>query len=419
MLIDIALLRIVKHRSEYDKLIRAVKQDSLDEKTRALLADFGKYFQKFPEHPSVDMQVFLPRFRQWHPTMTDETFNTYAAVMRNIKDDVDPETRAGILSELYELDFATTLANLCDQYSQGDLEMAIGDIVSAKLDEYKMHVGVREVPWNSTDIADLLQEDTDNSGIRWRLNALNQSMRPLRPGDFGIIAGRPDKGKTTMLTSEVTYMAPQLDPDQNVIWLNNEGPSGRIVKRMYQSALGLTITELVELNRQGRLKEEYIKLVGRLDRIRVVDVHGMHVGQVEAILEQSNPGLVVYDMIDKIRGFGSEARTDLQLEAMYDWARERSVKYNFIGLATSQISADGDGEQFPGLSKLKDSKTGKQGACDFQLMIGASNDENLIYSRFLSLPKNKLSRDGFPGDPRCEVKFKPKIARYEDITDGA
>lgn len=214
-------------------------------------------------------------------------------------------------------------------------------------------------------------------------------------------------------------MAGQLPEDRNIIWLNNEGMSGRIVKRLYQSALGLTITELVELNQKKKLKAAYEKVVGRLDRIRVVNIHGMHVGQVDAIMEHSNPGIVIYDMIDNIRGFGEAARTDLQLEQMYQWAREQCVKYSCIGLATSQISADGKGLQFPTQDMLKDSKTGKQGACDFQLMIGASDDIAYEYSRFLSLPKNKLRRDGHPGDPRCEVQFHPSTSRYEDIPNGA
>jgi replicative DNA helicase len=419
MLIDVVLLRIMKHRDDYQKLIRSVPKNALDAKTKALLDDFGKYFTKFPEHDTLDLQVFLPRFKQWHPSMTDETFNSYSAVLRNIKEDVDESTRAGILAELYELDLATSIANVCSQYDQGDLALPISDVISAKIDEYKMNIGAKAVMWNNTDIEDLLKEDLDESGIRWRLNSLNECMRPMRPGDFGIIAGRPDKGKTTFLSSEATFQAKQLPPDRNIIWLNNEGMSGRIVKRLYQSALGVSITELVEMNKGGKLKKMYIDAIGRLDRIRVIDIHGMHVGQVEAIIEQSDPGIVIYDMIDNIRGFGSEARTDLALEEMYKWARERSVKYSCIGLATSQISAEGDGLQFPGLSMLKDSKTGKQGACDFQLMIGASNDPNLEYSRFLSLPKNKLRKDGAPGDPRCEVKFKPTIARYEDVEDGS
>ena len=71
--------------------------------------------------------------------------------------------------------------------------------------------------------------------------------------------------------------------------------------------------------------------------------------------------------------------------------------------------------QFPTLGMLKDSKTGKQGACDFQLMIGASNDPNLSGLRYLSLPKNKLRREGTPGDPRATVNFKPQVARFDDV----
>jgi replicative DNA helicase len=51
-------------------------------------------------------------------------------------------------------------------------------------------------------------------------------------------------------------------------------------------------------------------------------------------------------------------------------------------------------------------------------MIGASNDPNIQLSRFLGLPKNKLRKEGAPGDLRAEVIFKPQIARYEDVPTG-
>mgnify|MGYP005666705309 CR=1 FL=1 len=418
-MLDIKLLQIMKHKKDFKQLIHAVPVSAIDSKTKELLADFGKYFTKFPTHDEIDLQVFIPRFRQWHPGMSDESFNSYVGVLRNISKEVDDETRAGIVNDLYELDLGTKVANICANYDAGELDSTLLDALAAQIDAYKINTGQKAVMWNDSDIEELLQEDFDESGVRWRLDTLNRCMRPMRPGDFGIIAGRPDKGKTTFLSSELTYMANQLPEDKNVIWLNNEGMSGRIVKRVYQSALGKTITSLVDLNEEGKLKKMYQKKVGRLDRIRVFDIHGYHVGQVEAILEHNDPGIVVFDMIDNVRGFQGEARTDLQLEEMYKWARERAVKYNCIVLATSQISVEGEGMQFPPMSALKDSKTGKQGACDFLLMIGAVNDPNLEYSRYLSLPKNKLRRDGAPGDPRAEVTFKPTVARYEDINVGA
>ena len=166
----------------------------------------------------------------------------------------------------------------------------------------------------------------------------------------------------------------------------------------------------------GTAEAEYIKVMGRRDRVRVIDIHGWTNGMVERVLEESNPGIIVYDMIDNIKGFGNAARTDLGLEMMYQWARERSVKFDAIGIATSQISNDGDGLMFPTLGMLKDSKTGKQGACDMQIMIGASNDPSYANSRFIGVPKNKLSRPGIPEDPRQEVRFDRDRARFEDVT---
>ena len=418
-MLDIPLLRIMKYRKEYQRLMRSIPTAAIDPKTKALLDDFGKYFDKF-EHDRIDLTVFVPRFRQWHPTISEEQFNSYKGILRQVDEDVDDTTRDGILRDIYELSLGTNMANLIAKYDNGDLLMPLSDYLSAELDAFKMNVGLKEVKWDDTDILELLQEDINQDGIKWRLNVLNEHMRPMVPGDFGIIAGRPDKGKTSFMSSEVTFMAPQLADDRNVLWLNNEGPSGRIRKRLYQSALGKTISQLVEMSAEpDELKAAYAAAVGRADKIRVVNIHGAHVGQVEAIIESSNPGIIVFDMIDNIKGFGNEARTDLQLEEMYKWARERCVKYECIGLAASQISNEGDGMQYPTLGMLKDSKTGKQGACDFQLMIGASDDANLMYSRFIGLPKNKLRREDMPGDPHCEVSFKPNIARFEDFEYGS
>ncbi len=80
-------------------------------------------------------------------------------------------------------------------------------------------------------------------------------------------------------------------------------------------------------------------------------------------------------------------------------------------MATSQVSTDGAGLQFPDMHMLKDSKTGKQGACDVILMIGKSADPLIEYQRFLSVPKNKLKIEG--AEPlRDEVSFNPDRGIY-------
>lgn len=417
-MIDVRLLQVLKHRKEFKAIFAGLPDNVMAPETKAVLEDYGKYFAKFPSHETVDMVTFIPMFKRLHPGMNDEKFRSYTAILKNAAKEPDDATRVGILQHVHEIAMATDILGLIQNYEDGTIP-DISGAIQARVDRYKINIGLKADTWINDSIDVLLQDEIDDSGLRWRLSCLNESMRGLRGGDFGIIAGRPDKGKTTFLSSEVTYMLPQLPPDRNLIWLNNEGKGKRIIPRIYQSALGIPMSEMIRMNNEKKLVPAYKKAIGgRIDRVRIFDIHGFHVGQVELILEQNNPGIVVFDMIDHIRGFQNEPRTDLALEEMYKWGRERCVKYDFAGLATSQISNEGDGLMFPTLGMLKDSKTGKQGACDFQLMIGASNDIALQNARYIGLPKNKLRREGAPGDPHCEVRFEPQIARYSDIQEG-
>lgn len=246
-------------------------------------------------------------------------------------------------------------------------------------------------------------------------------MRPLRGGDFVVLAARPDKGKTTEIASESTFMAAQFDeyygPNHGryVLWFNNEGPGKRIVSRCYQAALNATIADLVKLSNAGVIKQEYAKAVGAVDRIRVMDIHDFWNHEVEDIMRRCPPGLVIFDMVDNIK-FGGETlnggqRTDQLLEAQYQWARLLGVKYDTPVIATSQISAEGDGLTFPTLPMLKDSKTGKQGAADVIITLGASNKPQYESSRWIGCTKNKLRREGAPKSPQAEVLFDGERAR--------
>jgi replicative DNA helicase len=312
------------------------------------------------------------------------------------------------------------MAELLTKYNDGgdvNITREIAKLVEkAELDLEKKS----DIQFVDDDIGDLLSADEDVRGVRWRLRCLQESIRPMASGDFGLVCGRPDTGKTTFLTDNLTYMAPQLPeafPDREepfILWLNNEGPGRRIKPRLYQSAVGLSLPECVALHKKGKLVDAYIKAVGALNRIRILDIHGWNHYDVEDVIKQTRPCIIVFDMIDNIRfaGMAKGSRTDQALEAMYQEAREWCVKYGCIGLATSQISNEGDGLLFPTISMLKDSKTGKSGAVDFQIMLGRSNDFNSESLRGIGVVKNKLRIPGKPGDPRAEVFFDGNAAKY-------
>lgn len=414
MAIDINLLRILKHRDEFYKVRGRVPAAALEKTTNTLLGDFEKYFKKYPEHEVVDIQTFATLFRAWHSNLKKESLDGFEAIFKRMKPDIDEALKNPILEQMMEIRLSAEVASLLLRHEEGEVENLYGDITKL-FDQHKKDAKITGIDFIRTDIGELLKTDEDQDGLKWRMDCLNECMRPLRWGDFLIVAGRPDKGKTTFVASEVSYLAQQLPGEKTAVWLNNEGPGQRIKQRVYQAAVGLTLSQMIAAHQAGELEVEYNRMMGMADRVRVFDIHGMDTVAVERIIETNNAGLVVYDMIDKIRGFGDAARTDLGLEKMYDWARELCVKYECVGMATSQISVEGDGLLFPTMPMLKDSKTGKQGACDVQIMIGASNEPGMQSIRGIGVVKNKLRREGKDQDPQARVMFRPQIARFEDV----
>lgn len=420
--LDVTTLQILRDREEYNKYKNLVPTSLLDPITDAILKDYGRYFKEHKEHKSVDQNAFKSAFfGTYHPKLTEEQRVQYRSVIDNcLSTDIDPVIRENYVARIVEQDYTARMIELLRQYNEGEDINILREINQlAEQAETDLDKKV-EYSFIDDDISDLLEVDDNHTGLNWRLQCLHDYMRPLRAGDFGIIAGRPDTGKTSFLASELTHLAKQIpnafSADRPIIWFNNEGPGKRIKPRLYQAALDLSITDMIALSKRGELLEAYTQAVGAVDRIKIMDVHGFWNYEVEDVIKKERPALVVYDMIDNIKfaGMNAGSRTDQVLEQMYSWAREACVKYDAIGMCTSQISNEGDGLLHPTLGMLKDSKTGKQGACDFQIMIGRSNDFNSETVRGIGIVKNKLRVDGKSGDPRAEVIFDGNRSRYRD-----
>lgn len=420
-MLDVILLRIMKYKDTYSKMHRVIPATGLDEKTSTLLKDYGRYFEAFPDHIKIDEKAFASMFFNfWHKGLNDDTKGYYAKMIMSMVTDVDEQTKSTLIDKLGEVDYVMLAAKAIEEYHDGkeiDLLHVMDEITTKAVAQRERRI---KIPWVNDHINDILVEDEQDGGLHWRLPILNSSMRPLRAGDFGVIAGRPDTGKTSFLTGELSYMASQFDEqyddERYVLWFNNEGPGRRIVSRFYQSAIGVNTPDLVKFKQDGSIVQRYVDAVGAVDRIRVIDIHDMWSYDIVEIIEQMKPGLIVFDMIDNIKfagDLGGGTRTDQVLEAQYQWARLLGVKYDCPVLATSQISAEGDGELYPTLGMLKDSKTGKQGASDFQLMLGKSNNPAMEDIRGIGLVKNKLHRFGSKKDPRALVEFNGPIGRYE------
>ena len=248
-------------------------------------------------------------------------------------------------------------------------------------------------------------------GLRWRLNFLNKSLGSLRKGDFGFIFARPETGKTTLLASEISRMVEQTEGD--ILWFNNEEQSNKVAIRCYQAVLGVT-TDL--LFSDIELYDKEFKEITQ-NRIKIFDFEeSSRPRKIENILKKHNPALIIFDQMDKIKGFKAD-RNDLELKAIYQWARELAKKYAPV-IAVSQAGGDAEGKLWLTMDMVDGSKTAKQGEADWILGIGKESD-NTSRIRYLNISKNKLlgDSDSLP-DMRhgtAQVIIKPEVARYEDI----
>ena len=284
-------------------------------------------------------------------------------------------------------------------------------------DQLKNPESVTEVGYVTDDIVEILNENVTKPGLRWRLNSLNRSLGSLRKGDFGFVFARPETGKTTFLASEVTHMAGQLSDEQGpVIWFNNEEAGKKVKLRCFQAALGARIEHLLRAPEKAR--SVYIERTR--GKLRLYDSAAIHRSQVEQICAKEKPSLIVFDQIDKIKGFNDD-REDLIMGAIYQWARELAKTYcPVIGIC--QADGTAEGEKWLHMAHVSNAKTAKQAEADFILGIGRTHDPGAEYLRYLNISKNKLIGDSDTEQGlrhgRMEVLIHPDVARYSDLGEG-
>lgn len=243
----------------------------------------------------------------------------------------------------------------------------------------------------------------------------------LRRGDFGFIFARPETGKTTFLASEVSYFAQQLhervqqtgEDAGPILWFNNEEQGNKVQLRLYQAMLGCDLTTLFS-DIDGN-QRKFMDMGGQY--IKIFDSASIHKRQIEQLVRELKPSMVIFDQIDKIKGFDGD-RDDLLLGSIYIWAREIAKEHCPV-IGVCQSGATGEGKRWLTMDDVANAKTAKQAEADWILGIGKVHAPAEEYMRHFHLSKNKLAGD-VDSDPelrhgRETVRINPSIARYEDV----
>ena len=395
--------------------MRFIPNSAIDKRTKAVVTDIKRYFDDNPEETQLSMPAFRSLFfTVYHKGMKDETIDFYNKLLERMEQDESESITKNIINQLLELEYATALANRVSSYEAGDdinIITEVDTLTERVKDTLERSEGFEYISFD----ADAVEITNDDEGYKWPLECMNTVYRNIKGGDQYIIAARPGLGKTTFITHLNYSMAQDMPENKIIVWFNNESRKERIMQRSIQSAIGCTNKELYEIHAAGDLRERYAKSMGNAERVRVYDIHGKSNHHIEEILESigvDNVGAIVFDMLDNVRSSSSkELREDQRLERLYQWARELGVKYNCPTFPTSQVSNEGAGELFPTENMLKDSKTGKQGACDGIVVLGWNDDPTTPNNRGVGMPKTKSKREG-QQNLREVVLFDSDRGRY-------
>lgn len=387
--------------------------------TQAMLAWFGMYFTTFPDRDNIDLSELRELVKLRSGGAGAEQIALTLHLVQQLQMPVAQESLAGILAQLQELDLAGRAGAVIARYNAGEeVELSFELQNMASQTRRSIAEGGR-ASWADGDIGQYLAMENDEGGLQWSMfPALENRLKGVRPGINIAVAAPTDQGKTSLLCYLAAGFAKQahtMYDKRPLLYLVNEGTQERITVRMYQTVLQCTLEELAQYQQDGSLIPRYEAVVQRRDAIRVANIHGKNLAQVEDLIGRHNPYMVITDMTGRIRSMTHKGgMNDIsQLEDVWNSVREMTVIQDFAHIGTVQVSYEGTDMLYPPLTAMQNSKTGIQTTLDLCLMMGALTNPDAAKLRGLSTPKNKLARSGCTAQNQVQMYFDPTTNSWD------
>lgn len=418
---DLQILAALAERSRFRNLRAMVPDQMINPDTAVMLQWYNAYFEAFPDQKVIDHDQLTSLIGLRSKNASPEAKATTLHLVAQLRKGVPPDVVAGIVSQLYELDFVGQAGAILARYEDGqqvepsyDLQMLSSKIRRAISDSGK-------ASWADGDILDYLNADKDEGGLQWTsFKTLQHGLKGLTKGKNVALAAPTDKGKTSALCRigvDFQRQAKILYPGQPLLYLVNEGTAESIKNRLYGTVAGVERDELYAMARAGTLQKMYNEQMGGADMIRPVNIHGKSMSQISRIIEQHEPHTVISDMTGRIRATSNKSGggNDInQLEEVWNDMRELAVIQDFAHMGTVQVSAEGFDMLFPPVSAMQNSKTGIQTTLDLIIMLGAKISPDAANLRGISTPKNKMARSGYKSLNMFQVHFEPATNTWEE-----
>ncbi|MCA6481004.1 MAG: AAA family ATPase, partial [Chitinophagaceae bacterium] len=275
------------------------------------------------------------------------------------------------------------------------------------------------LPVVDTGLDTILAATERSAAWKFAIPTLAERVAGISGGEFAIAFARPEIGKTAFWVtlvaagSRVNPATGEVSPGgflsqgARVLAICNEEPANRTILRALTCCTGKTKEQLLADPESIRKQWDTIRR-----NLVVIDAATVSVKELEVLVTEHKPDVVIVDQLDKVQIDGQFNRGDESLTELYRRAREIAKRNNCAVFAICQASADAEGKAYVHYSTLAGSKTGKAGEADLIIGIGVDIDPgrpNDDLTRTLYVSKNKLT--GWHGPVTCILN--PQVSRYE------
>jgi len=405
-MVEYSILKVfVNNKEFYDKYYKYLKIDDY------IKLNYPILFRLFKCLPVDNITELEATYLTNYPVMKEGDRGVVADIIKKISEaECNEDAIISYLDNHRTNAIASEIAITALEVTEGRKDK---EILSSLFNDLSSSIVIEEDGgYVTTDIEELLQEDELDDGLHWRLRCLNQSLGPLRKGDFGHIFARVETGKTAMWVSEVTHFMTQTDKPI-LIFFNEEGGKG-VMWRLYNAATGMSYMEL--RNNPKHARKVWLEKGG--DNIRFIDEPNLvERKNIEKTIEKEQPALVIIDNMDKVKGFSAD-REDMRLHEIYKWGRELAKTYCPV-ISVGQADATGHNSMWIDEAQMANSKTGKPSELDYIIGIGRIDKDGYEDVRYLHVPKNKLRGDKNTLEGlrhgKFEVLLKPSLSLYQDM----
>lgn len=396
----------IKEREAFETLEQHIREGDFTESARTVWDGLREFYTRDGSARSCDPEILVREIcRKLQSPKHRETFESLIRDLsqsevssKNVVHDFLSVRRDAVGSRL-----ATLLA-----------AGKFGKDVESTLEEYKIWQNANGLdPKESNQIlrgmplAEITKTYNPDELIKVWPTALNNRLDGgVLRGHHMVVFARPEMGKTLFLVNAVAgFLAQGLI----VLYVGNEDPIYDIAMRV---VCRLTKKDRYQVLADPETADREAQSLGYSNLILASLAPGT-VAEMEALIEEYKPDVLLIDQLRNISIGGKDSGYTQQLEKAATAARNLGKRHGIFVISVTQAGDSASGKAVLEIGDVDSSNTGIPAQADIMVGIGATQEDQQMGRRVLSLPKNKRSgkHEYFP------VRFDTQTSRIINIEE--